>query len=118
MNRLDLKNISKHRRKAKIRKSVSGTSLRPRLSVYISNTHVSAQIIDDENGKTLAHAGSMGQKKMTGNLTQIAELVGTSIGQKAKAAKIKKVSFDRNGKLYHGRLKALAQAARKEGLEF
>ncbi|MBP9821026.1 50S ribosomal protein L18 [Candidatus Saccharibacteria bacterium] len=104
-------------RKARVRSVVSGTSERPRLSVSISNIHVSAQIINDETGNTLASATSVG-KKMTGNLTDKAVIVGTNIAKAAKKINVKKVSFDRNGKQYHGRIKALAEAARKEGLEF
>lgn len=104
-------------RKARVRSVVSGTSERPRLSVSISNIHVSAQIINDETGRTLASATSVG-KKMTGTLTEKSALVGADIAKAAKKVKVKKVAFDRNGKQYHGRVKALAEAARKEGLEF
>ncbi|MEK7603322.1 MAG: 50S ribosomal protein L18 [Patescibacteria group bacterium] len=118
MHRLKLKNQSKARRQAKIRKTVIGTTHRPRLTVFISHHHVTAQVIDDSTGKTLVYASSVGQKNVTGTKTEIAQIVGTAIGQKAKSSKIKKVTFDRNGRLYHGRLKALADAARNEGLEF
>lgn len=104
-------------RKARIRSVVSGTAERPRLSVTISNLHVSAQLIDDTGGKTIAAATTIGQKT-AGNLTEKAAVVGADIAAKAKAAKVKQVVFDRNGKLYHGRVKALADAARKAGLEF
>lgn len=118
MHRLELKDQSKSRRKDRIRKVVKGTAERPRLSVFISHMHVTAQIIDDSSGKTIVYVTSVGNKEVNGNLTQIAEIIGMTIGKKAKAAKVKKVAFDRNGRLYHGRLKALAEAARKEGLEF
>jgi large subunit ribosomal protein L18 len=106
-------------RKNRVRAKVSGTSERPRLSVSVSNIHVSAQIIDDEKGKTLAAATTVGLKEAKGkNLTEKAALVGTAIGKAAKKAKVTKVVFDRNGRAYAGRLSALADAARKEGLEF
>ena len=104
-------------RKKRIRAIVSGTAERPRLSVHISNLHISAQLIDDTAHKTIAQASTVGSKA-SGTMTEKAEAIGTEIATKAKAAKIKQVVFDRNGKLYHGRVKALADAARKAGLEF
>jgi len=104
-------------RKNRVRAKVAGTAERPRLSVFISNTHVSAQIIDDVAGKTLASATSVGSK-LTGTMSKKAAATGAEIGKKAKKAKITKVVFDRNGRAYAGRLKALADAARAEGLEF
>lgn len=104
-------------RKRRVRSIVKGTKERPRLTVFISNLHVSAQIIDDETGKTLASATTVGQKEV-GNKTEAATKIGTEIAKKAKKAKVTKVAFDRNGKKYTGRIKALAEAARKEGLEF
>ncbi len=104
-------------RKNRVRAKVTGTAERPRMSVFISNTHVSAQIINDEKGMTLASATTVGQK-ITGTMTEKSEKIGTEIAKLAKKAKISKVSFDRNGRSYAGRLKALAEAARKEGLEF
>ena len=109
--------LNKQLRKNRVRSHVSGTAERPRLSVFISNTHVSAQIIDDVAGKTLVSATSVGQK-LTGNMTAKAAVIGKEIGAKAKKAKVSKVVFDRNGRAYAGRLKALADAARAEGLEF
>jgi len=94
-----------------------GTSERPRLSVFISNFHVSAQIIDDTVGKTLISATTVGKKSL-GTMTEKASLIGAEIGEKAKKAKITKVVFDRNGRAYAGRLKALADSAREKGLEF
>lgn len=104
-------------RKRRIRAVVSGTAVRPRLSVHISNLHVSAQLIDDDSHKTLASVSTVGSKA-TGTMTEKAAWVGTEIAGKAKTAKVKAVVFDRNGKLYHGRVKALADAARNAGLEF
>lgn len=108
----------KQLRKQRIRATVSGTAERPRLSVFVSNLHISAQIIDDSKSATLVHVSTVGKKDAGKNKTEMAAWIGTELGKKAKAAKIKKVVLDRNGKLYHGRVKALADAARKEGLEF
>jgi large subunit ribosomal protein L18 len=110
----------KHRglRAKRTRASIKGSSARPRLSVNISNLHISAQLIDDVNHHTLAHVTTAHQKSLKGNMTEKAAWVGAEIGKKAKAAKTKKVVFDRGSKLYHGRVQALADAARKSGLEF
>jgi large subunit ribosomal protein L18 len=105
-------------RKGRIRSVVSGTAKRPRLSVFVSNTHITAQLIDDTTSKTLAYATTVGNKNSKGTMTEKAAVIGTEIADKAKAAKIKAVVFDRGGKLYHGRVAALADAARKAGLEF
>ena len=102
-------------RHSRIRKQVSGTSNIPRLCVYRSNLNISAQLIDDENRVTLASASSL---KMKGNNTEVATKVGEEIAKEAKKLKIKKVVFDRGGYLYHGRVAALADAARANGLEF
>ena len=104
-------------RKNRVRAKVSGTAIRPRLSVFISNKHISAQLIDDENAKTIVSSTTVGTKQ-TGNMTEQATFVGSDIAKKAKKAKINSVVFDRNGRQYAGRLAALADAARKEGLEF
>jgi large subunit ribosomal protein L18 len=104
-------------RKNRVRSRVHGTAERPRLSVTISNTHVSAQIINDDEGRTLAAATTVGTKS-TGTMQERAALVGTDIAKKAKKAKINAVVFDRNGRQYGARLSSLADAARKEGLEF
>lgn len=106
------------RRQHRVRTRIKDVSDRPRLSVFISNTHVSAQIIDDTSHKTLVSASTVGQKTEQGNLQAKAVWVGGQIAKAAKSAKIKKVVFDRGDKLYHGRIKALADAARAEGLEF
>lgn len=109
------------RRKFSIRKHLAGTSERPRLSVYRSEKHIYAQVIDDLAGKTLASASSLdeavGDLKNGGNIAA-AKKVGTVIAQKAIAAGVKQVAFDRNGRMYHGRVKALADAAREGGLKF
>lgn len=105
-------------RKGRIRSVVSGTATRPRLSVFVSNMHITAQLIDDVSHKTLGYATTVGQKSLKGNMTSKAEWVGTEIATQAKAAKVKTVVFDRGGKIYHGRVAALADAARKAGLEF
>ena len=99
------------------RAKIHGTADRPRLSAHISNQHVIAQIIDDDKGVTLAYATTVGSK-ITGSMTEKAAKIGTEIGKAAKKAKIEKVVFDRGSKLYAGRMSALADAARKEGLEF
>lgn len=117
MNALAKKLLNKNLRKNRVRSKVIGTAERARLSVTISNTHVSAQIIDDAKGVTLAAATTVG-KKATGTMTEKAAAVGTEVAKKASKAKISTVVFDRNGRAYAGRLKALADAARKEGLEF
>ncbi|HET9173664.1 MAG TPA: 50S ribosomal protein L18 [Candidatus Saccharimonadales bacterium] len=117
MDKLAHKLHNRKQRKARIRSVVHGTSERPRLTVTISNLHVSAQLIDDTAGTTLASATTIGQKP-TGTMTEKATKIGEEIATKAKTAKINKVVFDRNGKIYHGRIKALADAARNAGLEF
>lgn len=117
MNRLDKKVQNLARRKNRVRAKVVGTTERPRLTVFISNLHVNAQIIDDSKQTTLAAASTVG-KKTTGTLSEQAAVVGTEIAKAAKSKKIKHVVLDRNGRLYHGRIKALADAARAEGLEF
>lgn len=103
-------------RKRRVRATVKGTAERPRLSVFVSNLHISAQIIDDTLGKTLVSATTVGSK--AGNKTEGAKKVGSEIAKKAQKAKISQVVFDRNGKKYTGRIKALAEAAREEGLSF
>jgi large subunit ribosomal protein L18 len=118
MNNLTKKTQNLKLRKARIRSRVSGTTARPRLSVSISNVHVSAQIIDDSTSKTLVAVTTVGQKASGDNLTAKAEWVGVEIAKKAKTKKIKAIVFDRNGRQYHGRVKALAEAARAGGLEF
>jgi large subunit ribosomal protein L18 len=105
----------------RIRKKVQGTAERPRLNVYRSVNHIYVQLIDDLAGKTLIAAssavGKKGQRKTGGNLAAAKE-IGKAIAEKAKAKGISKVVFDRGGYLYHGRVKALADAAREGGLQF
>ena len=105
------------RRRARVRANVSGTPERPRLSVKISLKHVIAQVVDDTQGITLAYATTF-HKDVKGSMTEKAAVIGKEIATQAKAKKITKVVFDRNGRLYMGRLHALAQAAREAGLEF
>jgi large subunit ribosomal protein L18 len=107
-----------NRRRARVRATVTGTTARPRLSVKISLSHVIAQVIDDAKGTTLAYVSTVGHKEAKGNLTEKAAWVGTQIAAAAKAKKVKRVVLDRNGRIYHGRLHALAEAARNAGLEF
>ena len=109
---------NRRQRQGRVRSVVIGTAARPRLSVFISNTHVSAQLIDDEGHKTISSVTTVGQKNLKDNLTEKATWVGNEIAAKAKASKVTSVVFDRGGKLYHGRVAALADAARKAGLEF
>ena len=99
------------------RAKIHGTTERPRLTVHFSNRHITAQIIDDDKRITLVYVTTVG-KKAVGTKIENAAKVGVEIGKKAKAKKISKVVFDRGAKLYAGRMSALADAARKEGLEF
>jgi large subunit ribosomal protein L18 len=105
----------RQRIKLRVRKKVNGTSERPRLSVFRSNKSIYAQIVDDLKGHTLAAAGSAGCK---GTKTEQAAAVGKLIAERALAAGVKAVVFDRSGYLYHGRVKALAEGAREGGLQF
>jgi len=104
-------------RAKRTRAKINGTSERPRLSVHFSNQHITAQVIDDEKRVTLAYATTVGSKT-SGSMIEKATKIGEEIAKKAKAKKVKKVVFDRGSKLYAGRMSALADAARKEGLEF
>jgi large subunit ribosomal protein L18 len=107
------------RRKIRVRKAVAGTTERPRLAVHVSNRHVVAQVIDDSKMKTLASATSVGVKALDKKtMTEKATYVGEQIAANAKKAKVTKVVFDRSSKLYHGKVKALADSARENGLEF
>lgn len=117
MANLAHKLLNRSLRKSRVRSTVHGTADRPRMSVAISNNHVSVQLIDDDKGHTLASATTVG-KKTTGTMTEKCAQIGSDIAKAAKKKKITKVVFDRNGRQYAGRLSALADAARKEGLEF
>ena len=118
MTKKESSNVARKRRHARVRKTVSGTKEKPRLNVFRSNTQIFAQLINDESGTTLASSSSIELKIKNGGNAEGAALVGADIAKKAKALKIKAVTFDRGGYLYHGRVKALAEAARKGGLEF
>lgn len=115
---IDIQNRRK-RAKARVRSTISGTAKRPRLNVSISLTNVVAQLIDDDAAKTLASASSIGNKDTKGkNLTAKAEIVAAEIAKSAKDKKISSVVFDRGRHRYHGRIKAFAETARKDGLKF
>ncbi len=118
MIKKESKNKTRQKRHGRIRNNISGTSTVPRLNVYRSNSHIFAQIIDDENQTTLASSSSVELKIKNGGNSTGAALVGKDIAEKAQKLKIKNVVFDRGGYLYHGRVAALAQAARENGLEF
>ena len=109
------------KRKNRIRKKLSGTTERPRLTVYKSLKHIYAQVVDDTTGRTLAYASSLSKElkgKLEGDKKAEAKSVGALIAEKAKAAKVEQVVFDRGGVKYHGRVAALADAAREAGLKF
>ena len=120
MIKKESKNVNRLKRHARIRKNLSGTSTTPRLNIFRSNTNIYAQIIDDEAKTTLCSASSLDKslKLKNGSNIEAAKVVGEAIAKKASKAKITKVVFDRGGYLYHGRVKALAEAARENGLEF
>ena len=114
------KSQRRSRIKSRIRKIVSGTEARPRLSVFRSNKEIYAQIVDDVTGKTLVAASSRDKdiSSSKGNKVEVAALVGKSIAEKALKAGVETISFDRGGYLYHGRVKSLAEGAREGGLKF
>ena len=118
MIKKESKNDVRKRRHQRVRNKISGTNAVPRLNVFRSNSQIFAQIIDDENGTTLVSSSSVELKIKNGGNVEGATLVGKDIAEKAKAKNIEKVVFDRGGYLYHGRVKALAEAARENGLEF
>ena len=116
------RNIERRRIHKRIRTKISGSSERPRLCVYRSSKYIYAQIVDDSQGKTLAAASTIekdlrGECKGTGNI-EASKLVGKKIAERAKSKGIEAVVFDRGGYLYHGRVKAVAEAARESGLKF
>ena len=110
------------KRKKRIRKKIYGTPLRPRLSVFRSAKHIYAQVVDDTAGRTLAAASTMDKSALSGskfeNKVEAAKFVGKLIGERAAEKGIKEVVFDRNGFLYHGRIKSLSEGAREAGLVF
>ena len=118
MIKKESKNSQRIMRHKRVRKNISGTSEMPRLNVFRSNTQIYAQIINDETGTTLASSSSVQLKIKNGGNIEGAKLVGADIAKKAKEANISKVVFDRGGNQYHGRVEALADAARENGLEF
>jgi len=116
------KNIARKKRHARVRRTVTGTATRPRLNVFRSSKHIYAQLIDDVAGTTLVNASTL-DKEIAGTITnggnvEAAQKVGQLVAQRAKAKGYENVVFDRGGYLYHGRIKALADAAREEGLLF
>lgn len=122
MGREVIKSTGRDRRRRRVRKKVSGTPDRPRLSVYRANANIYAQVVDDASGRTLAAASSLDSDvkkaaKTAGNAAA-AKLVGELVAKRAMAAGVKQVVFDRGGNLYHGRVKALAEGARDAGLGF
>lgn len=123
MRRQRIKLERRLRRKMRIRKKIYGTAERPRLSVFRSLKHIYAQIINDDEGHTLVSASSMDKEisqmiKPEMKKSEVAKIVGTELAKRALAAGITKVAFDRNGYIYHGRVKALADGAREGGLIF
>lgn len=118
MSRLKSKLTNKLRRQNRVRSMVGRDTGKPRFSVFISNRHVFAQIVDDNTGTTLASASTVTNRAPKSSMTEKAAAVGKEIAKKAKSKKVSKVRFDRGPKQYHGRIKALADAAREEGLKF
>jgi large subunit ribosomal protein L18 len=114
------KNIRRQKIRYRIRRKIAGTAQKPRLSVFRSNTDIYAQLIDDEEGKTLAFASSKDKDiaAQKGTKVEMSKLVGLAIARKAESLGLKEVVFDRGGNLYHGRVKALADGAREAGLQF
>jgi large subunit ribosomal protein L18 len=122
MNVSEARTESRRRIRSRIRRRVKGSGERPRLAVFKSGRHIYAQVIDDATGATIAHASSLdpslkGEKKSGAN-RETATRVGTLVAERAKGKGIARVVFDRGGYIYHGKVKALAEAARQGGLEF
>ena len=115
---LKRRNVQRARRSLRVRKSVRGNQTRPRLSVFKSNKHLSVQIIDDETGATIVSASTMQNIGISGKTKETAKKMGAYIADQAKKKSITSVVFDRSGFLYHGRIKALADSARENGLKF
>ena len=112
------RNVARLRKHARVRAKVSGTAEKPRLCVFRSNKHIEAQIIDDTKGITLVSSSSVQLKLTNGGNCEAAAKVGADLAEKVKAKGIEIVAFDRGAKLYHGRVAALADAAREGGLKF
>jgi large subunit ribosomal protein L18 len=112
------RNRIRQRIHARIREKLAGTAARPRLNVYRSLNHIYAQVVDDQKGETLVSASSLSLKLKTGGNVAAAKEIGKAVAERAVEKGIKQVVFDRGGYLYHGRVKALADAAREAGLEF
>ncbi len=117
MIKKESRNVARNKRHKRVRCIIKGTKDTPRLCVFRSNSNIFAQIIDDETGTTLVSASSLDMKLKSNNL-ETAASIGAELADRAKKLKIKTVVFDRGGYLYHGKVKALAEAARKNGLEF
>lgn len=123
MGATDNKRVARFKRKVRIRQRIKGTADKPRLSVFRSSKHISAQLIDDVAGKTLAAASSLekevrAEKASFKNKTAQATFIGKLIAERAQEKGVKQVVFDRNGFLYHGRVKAVSDGAREAGLKF
>lgn len=123
MGATDKKTVARFKRKVRIRKRIKGTADKPRLSVFRSSKHISVQVIDDVAGKTLAAASSLekevrGKKASFENKTALATFIGKLIAERAQEKGVKQIVFDRNGFLYHGRVKAISEGAREAGLKF
>ena len=122
MGSTNIRQQARVKRKKRIRKKINGTTQRPRLSVFRSARHIYAQVVDDTAGNTLAAASTMDKEAQTGskfeNKVEAAKFVGKLVGERALGKGIKEVVFDRNGFLYHGRIKSLSEGAREAGLVF
>lgn len=112
------KKLAKNKRKQRIRKKILGTQERPRLSVFKASKHVYCQVIDDLKGHTLVSSSSFEKGNHRNASVKVCEELGVLIAERCKAAKIEKIVFDKNGNKYHGRVKAVAEGARKAGLNF
>ncbi|MFC6254347.1 50S ribosomal protein L18 [Secundilactobacillus hailunensis] len=112
------KNKTRQKRHMRVRNKISGTAERPRLNVFRSNKNIYAQVIDDVAGVTLVSASTLDSEVAAGNKTEQAKAVGKLVAERAVAKKVSQVVFDRGGYLYHGRVEALAEAARENGLQF
>jgi large subunit ribosomal protein L18 len=113
----ETRHVSRRRRHERVREKVRGSAARPRLAVYRSLTHIYAQLVDDDAGKTLAAASSLDAKDAKGKKTEIAKNVGAMLGDRAKQKGVTEVVFDRGGYRYHGRVKALADGVRAAGVK-